>query len=129
MGWAAYVGECQNTAVRSNAHFTKYAFLKTGGLFDQQPVSKDKNLVPRKIWLDTEKYGWYNKSAVMFFIPVHYKTEKDEDTIILSVELMHGKHFLSHETFAKESPGRSIPYCNLMDSEFALLQYRVKGKS
>lgn len=100
----------KNTAVRSNAHFTKYAFLKTGGLFDQQPVSKDKNLVPRKIGLDTEKYGGYNKSAVMFFIPVHYKTEKDEDTIILSVELMHGKHFLSDETFAKEYAIRRIYY-------------------
>lgn len=100
----------KNTAVRSNAHFTKYAFLKTGGLFDQQPVSKDKNLVPRKTGLDTEKYGGYNKSSVMFFIPVHYKTEKDEDTIILSVELMHGKHFLSDETFAKEYAIRRIYY-------------------
>ena len=46
----------------------------------------------------------------MFFIPVHYKTEKDEDTIILSVELMHGKHFLSDETFAKEYAIRRIYY-------------------
>lgn len=92
----------KNTATSSNAHFTKYAFMKTGGLFDINPVSKDENLVPRKIGLETEKYGGYKRSAVMFFIPVHYKAEKDEDTIILSVELMHGKHFLSDETFAKE---------------------------
>ena len=46
----------------------------------------------------------------MFFIPVHYKTEKDEDTIILSVELMHGKHFLSDEAFAKEYAIRRIYY-------------------
>lgn len=89
-------------AVRSNAHFTKYAFYKTGGLFDQNPVSKAEGLIPRKKGMNTEKYGGYNKAAIMFFIPVHYKSGKKEDTIILPVELMYGDQFLNDKLFAEK---------------------------
>ena len=89
-------------AVKNNAHFTKYAFFKTGGLFDQMPVPASEGLVPRKKDLPTEKYGGYNKSSVMFFIPVKYTCGKKTDIMIMSVELAHGQHFLDDYEFAKE---------------------------
>lgn len=90
------------TAKKNTAHCTKFAFFKTGGLFDQQPVKKKEGLIPLKKGMDTAKYGGYNKSSVMFFIPVRYTCKKKTEVIFLSVELMHGKHFLEDESFAKE---------------------------
>ena len=92
----------KQTAVKNNAHFTKYAAFKTGGLFDQMPVRKKEGLTPLKKGLPTEKYGGYNKAGAMFFIPVRYKAGKKSDIIIMSVELLYGKQFLESEEFAKE---------------------------
>ncbi len=91
-----------NTARRNTAHFTKYAFFKTGGLFDQMPVKRAEGLVPRKAGLPTEKYGGYNKAGVMFFIPVKYVAGNKRELLIMSVELLYGKRFLSDPEFAKE---------------------------
>ena len=98
----ASLAKVKSTAVKNNAHFTKYSFFKTGGLFDQMPVSAAEGLVPRKKDMPTEKYGGYNKSSVMFFIPVKYTCGKKTDIMIMSVELAHGKHFLEDEDFAKQ---------------------------
>lgn len=88
------------TANKNTAHFTKYAYFKTGGLFDQMPVKKKEGLVPRKKGMDTEKYGGYNKSGTMFFMPVRYKAGKKSELFVMSVELMHGERFLSDREFA-----------------------------
>ena len=90
------------TAAKNNAHFTKFATFKRGGLFDQQPVPAKEGLTPLKKGLPTEKYGGYNKAGVMFFIPVRYKVGKKSDIIIMPVELLHGKKFLEDEAFARE---------------------------
>ena len=90
------------TAVKNTAHFTKYAYFKHGGLFDQQLVSKAEGLTPIKKGLPTDKYGGYNKPGVMFFIPVKYKAGKKCETIIMSVELLHGKKFLADAAYAEE---------------------------
>ena len=94
----------KKTAIRNDAHLTKYSFFKTGKLFDQQPVSatKSKSLIPKKKDLPTEIYGGYNGSSVMFFIPVGYSDKKKMDIIIMSVELSVGKRFLEDISFAKE---------------------------
>lgn len=89
------------TAKKNTAHFTKYAFFKTGGFFDQMPMKKAEGLVPLKAGLPTEKYGGYNKPGVMFFIPTRYKAGKKSEIIIMSVELLYGKKFLENEEFAK----------------------------
>ena len=96
------------TARKNTAHFTKYAFFKTGGLFDQMPVKKGEGLVPRKKGLDPEKYGGYNKAGVMFLIPVRYTAGKKKEVIIMSVELLCGDRFLKDEEFAKEYSFRRI---------------------
>lgn len=89
-------------ANKNTAHFTKYAFFKTGGLFDQMPVKKKEGLIPRKKGMPTEKYGGYNKAGIMFYIPVRYKVGKKNETIIMSVELLYGNRFLNDPTFAME---------------------------
>lgn len=98
----ASLAKVKATAVKNNAHFTKYSFFKTGGLFDQLPVTAAEGLVPRKKNLPTEKYGGYNKSSVMFFIPVKYTCGKKTDIMIMSVELAHGNHFLEDVQFANK---------------------------
>ncbi len=90
------------TAVKNNAHFTKFAFFKKGGFFDQMPVSAAEGLVPLKKGMSTEKYGGYNKPGAMFYIPVRYRAGKKSDVIIMSVELLHGKRFLEDSDYAKE---------------------------
>lgn len=96
------LAKVKENAVKNNAHFTKFAFFKKGRLFDQMPVPAASGLVPRKKNLPTEKYGGYNKAGSMFFIPVKYKIGKKQDIMIMSVELLHGKHFLADKDFAHE---------------------------
>lgn len=87
--------------VRNNAHFTKYAFFKTGGLFDQMPVPAAEGLTPIKKGMPTEIYGGYNKAGTMFYIPVRYRAGKKSEIIIMSVELLFGKRFLRDPEFAE----------------------------
>ena len=96
------LAKVKQTAVKNNAHFTKFAYYKKGGLFDQMPVPAADGLVPLKKGLPTEKYGGYNKAGAMFYIPVRYKSGKKSEIIIMSVELLFGKRFLSDSKFAEE---------------------------
>lgn len=100
------LAKVKETAVKNNAHFTKFAFFRKSGekkgLFDQQLYPKEKGLVPRKKNLPTEKYGGYDGATIMFFIPVKYKIGKKQDIMIMSVELLHGKHFLADKDFAQQ---------------------------
>ena len=99
---ASMLAKVKKIAKKNTAHFVKFATFKTGGLFDQNPVKKGTGLIPLKAGLPTEKYGGYNSARIMFFIPVKYKLGKKNEIIIMSVELLHGKHFLEDETFAKK---------------------------
>lgn len=101
--WAgeAMLEKVKKIAVKNTAHFTKYAFFKKGGLFDQQLVSAGEGLTPIKKNLPTEKYGGYNKAAAQFFIPVRYQSGKKNETLIMSVEKLYADKFLSDPDFAK----------------------------
>ena len=92
----------KKTAVKNNAHFTKYSFMKRGGLFDQMPVKKGAGLVPRKKDMSSEQYGGYSGAGIMFYIPTRYSVGNKREVIILSVELMYGKRFLEDSEFAKQ---------------------------
>lgn len=96
------LAKVKKTASKNSAHFTKYAFFKKGGFFDQMPVSAQEGLTPIKKGRSTKKYGGYNKAGAMFYIPVRYTAGKKSEVIIMSVELLHGEHFLKDEAFAKE---------------------------
>lgn len=96
------LGKVKRIACKNNAHFTKYAFMKKGGLFDQMPVPAGEDLTPLKKGLPTEKYGGYNKAGIQFYLPVKYRMGKKEDIFIMPVELLYGDRFLQQEGFALE---------------------------
>ena len=99
---AEMLGKVKRIVAKNNAHFTKFAYFKHGGLFDQMPVRASEGLVPLKKDMDTEKYGGYNKPSNMFFIPVRYTAGKKSELFIMPVELRVGKRFLSDVEFAGE---------------------------
>ena len=88
---------CQKNAV----HLTRYAFCRSGGLFDQQPVCAGTDLVPLKKGLDTEKYGGYNKPTASFFILVGYTEKKKRDAMLIPVELQYANRFQTNPDFAE----------------------------
>lgn len=96
------IGHVRKVLSKNNAHFTKFSYFKTGGLFDDMPCSKNEGLVPRKKELPSKKYGGYNKASVMFYIPVKYYIGKKSEIIIMSVEIPHGDRFLTNHQYAKE---------------------------
>ncbi|MDO5043672.1 MAG: type II CRISPR RNA-guided endonuclease Cas9 [Coriobacteriia bacterium] len=96
------LAKVKSISEKNTAKFTKYSFMKKGGLFDQMPVSAAPGLIPRKKHLPTEKYGGYNKPSIMFFLPVKYRAGKKTDLYIMSVELLHGERFLKDRDFALE---------------------------
>ena len=96
------IGKVKKIAEKNTAHFTKFAFFKKGGFFDQMPVTAAEGLIPRKKGLATEKYGGYNRPGVVFFIPVRYITGKKTEAFIMPVELLHGEKFLSDSEYARK---------------------------
>lgn len=90
---------------KNNVHYTRYAFCRKGGLFDQQPLRKGEGLVPRKAGLDPVKYGGYRKTTASFFLLVKYtligKNPKT-DMMIVPIELMTADRVLENEKFAAE---------------------------
>lgn len=56
-------------------------------------MQKGTRSCSEKKGLDTERYGGYNKSGIMFLLPMRYQIGKKSDIIILSVELLYGKNF------------------------------------
>lgn len=96
------IKKVKSIAVKNNAHFTKFAYFKHGGLFYQMPDAAAEGLVPLKKGMDTGKYGGYNGSGIMFFIPISYYIGKKKEIMILSVELLHGMRFLKDDVFAMQ---------------------------
>lgn len=88
---------CQKNAV----HLTRYAFCRSGGLFDQMPVRASADLVPLKKDLDTEKYGGYNKPTASFFVLAGYTEKKKRDAMLVPVELRYVNQFQTNPDFAK----------------------------
>ena len=88
---------------KNNIHYTRYAFCRKGGFFDQMPVTAKEGLVSRKKNLPSEKYGGYNKPTASYFIMAKYteKVKKEkQDIMIVPVELMVSEKVLNDEKFA-----------------------------
>lgn len=101
----ASIAETKRILAKNNIHYTRYAFCRKGGLFDQQPKRKGEGLVPRKAGLNPEKYGGYQKTTASFFILSKYvltgkKTKTD--MMIVPIELMVADKVLESEEFATE---------------------------
>jgi len=87
---------------KNNIHYTRFAFCRKGGFFDQNPVKASEGLVEMKTGLSTEKYGGYNKTTASFFALVKYFVGEKKSTMIMPVELMAAGKFKNDEAFAQE---------------------------
>ncbi len=101
------LGTIRKIVAKNNAHMTRYAYCKQGGLFDQMPVKASEGLVPRKKGLSTEKYGGYNRPSNSFFMVVGYTIGKKTDVMIMPVELLFAdKACASEEAMAEYAKNR-----------------------
>lgn len=122
-------------ARKNTAHLTMYSFCKKGGFFDQMPLSKDKDLFPRKKDMPPEIYGGYNKTAATFFVLTRYGVGKKRDVMVMPVELLYAKKFLNDEAFALEYAQATIakilkkPMTDVHDVEFLLNGRPLKIKT
>lgn len=96
------IEKVRKIAVKNAVHLTRYAFCRSGGLFDQMPVRAGQDLVPLKKGLPTEKYGGYNKPAASFFVLVGFTQKKKRDVMIVPVELQYAAHFNADTKYAHQ---------------------------
>lgn len=96
------IDKVRKTIDKNNIHYTKFAFMRKGGLFDQMPLKASDGLIPRKNGLDTEKYGGYNKSTATAFILVKYKDKNKDEVSLMPVDLMAADKVFSDEQYAIE---------------------------
>ena len=94
------VERVKKVIAKNAVNYTRYAFERKGGLFDQQPVRAAAGLVERKAGLDTEKYGGYNKVTASYFLLVKYteagKKPKNE-MMFIPVDLMEAKRITDNK--------------------------------
>ncbi len=96
------LAKVKETASKNNAHFTKFAFFKKGGLFDQMPVPAAEGLIPRKKDLPTEKYGGYDGVSTSYLLLVRFYTSKKSEVMFYPVPLMLAEKFEKEDGFAEE---------------------------
>lgn len=94
------IAKVKRIAAKNAVHLTRYAFCRSGGLFDQMPVRADMDLIPRKEGLDTQKYGGYNKPTASFFVLAGFIQKKRRDVTIVSVDLKDADQFSGNAQFA-----------------------------
>lgn len=94
------IGKVKGVLGKNNIHYTKYSFMRRGGLFDQMPVRAATGLIPRKNGMDTEKYGGYNKSTATAFILVKYKEKGKREAMIMPVDYMYSEKVFADEEYA-----------------------------
>ncbi len=91
------------TVHKNAVHYTIYPFSRKGGLFDQNPLKKNADLIPLKnngeIYLDPEKYGGYNKPTATFFVLVKYYFGKKSDVMLMPVDLAIAEKYKSDSQF------------------------------
>lgn len=96
------LAKVKETASKNNAHFTKFAFFKKGGFFDQMPVPKAEGLIQRKKELPTEKYGGYDGVSTSYLLLVRFYTSKKSEVMFYPVPLMLAEKFEKEDGFAEE---------------------------
>lgn len=92
------------TARKNTAHMTMYSFYKhsgqSGGLFDQNPVSAAKYLIPLKKGKPTEIYGGYNGATIAGFILAKYKEGKKTQVSLVPLKLLDMAKFIADDDYA-----------------------------
>ena len=92
------------TARKNTAHMTMYSFCKhsgqSGGLFDQNPVSAAKDLIPLKKDKPTEIYGGYSGGTVAGFMLVRYKEGNKTQVSLVPLKLLNMAKFIADDDYA-----------------------------
>ncbi len=96
----ADIAKVKKIAEKNAVHLTRYAFCRSGGLFDQMPVRAGSDLVPLKKNLPTVKYGGYNKPTASFFVLAEFTHKKKRDVMLVPVELQDVERFRRDCAFA-----------------------------
>ncbi len=113
---SADLGHVRKTLEKNYAHYTRFAFIRKGGFFNEMPCKAQAGLVSRKRGLDSVRYGGYNKPKVSFFLLVRYTIAgKKQITglMIVPVRLLFADEVRSSETFARQ-------YCQRIISEILM---------
>lgn len=92
----------RKTIGKNAVHFTRYAFCRGGGLFDQMPNRAGAGLIPLKEGKPTEIYGGYNRPTAAYFVLVKFLSKGKNDAMIMPVELRFADKFRSDPAFAVE---------------------------
>lgn len=96
------IGKVKKVIAKNNIHYTKYAFMRKGGLFDQNPLKASNDLIPRKKGLNPEKYGGYSKSTATAFLLVKYKDKGKNEVMIMPVDYMLSEGVFSNVSDAQK---------------------------
>jgi CRISPR-associated endonuclease Csn1 len=91
----------RRTMMKNNIRCTKYAFIKKGGFFDQNPLKATSGLAPRKAGLDVERYGGYDNSTAPAFILVTYMDKGKKEAMIMPIESRFFDKFFVDEEYAQ----------------------------
>lgn len=105
------IGHVRQVMRKNNIHYTRYAFERHGGLFDQMPVKKGSGLIPRKAGMDTEKYGGYNKTTASYYLLVRYVLagkKPQADIMFVPVSLIADKQIKTRQLEVKVYLQRAI---------------------
>ncbi len=102
------IAKVKRTANKNNLHYTRFAFERKGGLFDQMPVKAGKGSVPRKASLDIKYYGGYNSATASFYLLVKYSEKKKTDIMFMPVNLYETNNVLTSEENAVKYARKTI---------------------
>lgn len=89
--------------LKNNINYTRYAFCRKGGFFDQNPYKatvSSEALIPRKKNLDPIFYGGYKSATASFFVLVKHVRKGKEYLSIKPIDLLYGDKFLNDDSFA-----------------------------
>jgi len=105
------IGRVRQVLQKNNIHYTRYAFERHGGLFDQMPVKKGSGLVPRKAGLETNKYGGYNKTTASYYLLARYVLagkKPQADVMFVPVTLLADSQIKSQQLSVTDYIQRAI---------------------
>lgn len=102
------ISKVRNILDKNNIHYTKYAFMRKGGLFDQMPLKASEGLIARKTGLDPKKYGGYSKPTAAAFLFVKYKDKGKSDVMLMPVEYMVSEEVFSGDAAAMEYSRKTL---------------------
>ncbi|MDO4557109.1 MAG: Cas9 endonuclease PAM-interacting domain-containing protein [Lachnospiraceae bacterium] len=94
------VAKVKDVLKTNHIHYTRFAFMRHGGFFAQNPLKAKEGLFPRKKGLDPNKYGGYSKTTAAAFLLVQYKEKGKKEAMIMPVELLYVNQVFSNEQIA-----------------------------